>query len=80
LSLTVETSIGKKFAIYLPKAIVKALNLKEGGRVLLRVSGTSLVLESTQDPPSASLLLEEVRVDRPGRDRETKSSRAGEDD
>lgn len=55
MSLTVETSVGKKFAIYLPRAIVKALNLKEGGRVLLRVSGTSLVLESVQDPLQLAL-------------------------
>jgi AbrB family looped-hinge helix DNA binding protein len=55
LTLTVETSVGKKFAIYLPKAVVKALNLKEGGKILLRVSGTSLVLETVQDPLQLAL-------------------------
>lgn len=55
MSLTIETFIGKKYAIYLPKAIVKALNLKEGERVLLRVAGTTLVLEALQDPIQLAL-------------------------
>ncbi|OLE67982.1 hypothetical protein AUF78_18210 [archaeon 13_1_20CM_2_51_12] len=50
MTLTVETNIRKKHTIYLPKAVVKALNLKEGDKILLRVSGTSLVLESVHDP------------------------------
>lgn len=50
MSLTIEASIGKKYAIYLPKAIVRTLNLKEGSKVLLRVHGTTLILESLQDP------------------------------
>ena len=50
VSLTVQVSVGKKYAIYLPKSIVRALNLKEGGKVLLRLSETSVVLESLQDP------------------------------
>ena len=45
-----EVHVGKKYAIYLPKAIVNALNLKEGGKLMLRLAGTSLVLESVQDP------------------------------
>ena len=55
MTLTVETNVGKEFAIYLPKTVVKALNLKEGGKILLRVSGTSLVLESVQDPLQLAL-------------------------
>jgi len=55
MNLTIETFIGKKYAIYLPKAIVKALNLKEGERVLLRVTGTTLVLETLQDPIQLAL-------------------------
>jgi len=35
--------------------IVKALNLKEGSKILLRVSGSSLVLESVQDPLQLAL-------------------------
>lgn len=55
MSLTVETLIGKKYAIYIPKAIVKALNLKEGERVLLRVAGNTLILEVLQDPIQLAL-------------------------
>ncbi len=50
MGLTVQVNVGKKYAIYLPKAVVRALNLKEGARILLRVSGTTVVLESLQDP------------------------------
>jgi len=55
VTLTIETFIGKKYAIYLPKAVVKALNLKEGERVLLRVAGNTLVLETLQDPIQLAL-------------------------
>ncbi len=50
MTLTVQTFIGKRYAVYIPKTIVRALNLKEGGKIILRVSGTSLVLETIQDP------------------------------
>jgi len=50
-----ETRIGKKFAVYLPKAVVKALGLTEGERVLLKVAGTTLVLESLKDPIQLAL-------------------------
>ena len=50
MNLTIQVSVGKKYAIYLPKAIVRALNLKEGERVQLRLSGASVVIESLQDP------------------------------
>jgi len=55
MSLTIETFIGKKHAIYLPKAVVKALNLKEGERVLLRVAGNTLIIEVLQDPIQLAL-------------------------
>jgi len=50
-----EARVGKKYAIYLPKAVVEALGLKEGERVLLRVSGNALVLETLQDPIQLAL-------------------------
>ncbi len=50
MSLTVETKIGKKYAIYLPKAIVNALSLEEGEKVLMRVAGNTLLIESAHDP------------------------------
>ena len=55
LSLTIQTTIGKKYAVYLPKAVVKALGLREGDRVLLRVAGNTLVLEAIKDPIQLAL-------------------------
>ncbi len=55
MSLTVEARVGKKYAIYLPKAVVEATGLKEGERVLLRVAGNTVVLESLQDPIELAL-------------------------
>lgn len=55
MALTVEARIGKKFAIYLPKAVVKALGLTEGEKVLLTVAGNTLVLESLKDPIQLAL-------------------------
>jgi len=55
MSLTVETKIGRKFAVYLPKVIVKALDLKEGERILLKVRGNALILESLKNPIQLAL-------------------------
>jgi AbrB family looped-hinge helix DNA binding protein len=55
VSLVVETKIGRKFTVYLPKVIVEALNLKEGERVLLKVMGNVLILESLKDPIQLAL-------------------------
>ena len=55
MSLTIESRVGKKYALYLPKAVVKALNLKEVGKILLTVTGTSVILESLQDPVQLAL-------------------------
>jgi len=50
MSLTVEAHVGRKYTIYLPKAVVEAIGLREGNRVLLKVLGNSMVLEMLQDP------------------------------
>jgi len=50
LGLTVEVRVGEGDAIYLPKAVVEAMGLREGSRVLLRVSGDTLIVEALQDP------------------------------
>lgn len=55
MSLTVQARIGKKYAIYLPKAVVKPLNLAEGEKVLLTVVNGTLTLESIQDPIQLAL-------------------------
>jgi AbrB family looped-hinge helix DNA binding protein len=45
-----QAKIGRKFAIYLPKAIVNQLDLKEGGKVLLTVADKTVVMHSVEDP------------------------------
>jgi len=55
MSLAIETRIGKKYAIYLPKRIIQALGLTEGEKVLLRVAGNTLVLECLKDPLQLAL-------------------------
>ena len=46
----VEAKIGRKYAIYLPKAIVNELDLKEGGKVLLTVADKTIIMHSVEDP------------------------------
>ena len=41
----VEAKIGKKFAVYLPKSVVEALDLKEGDRVLLMIKGDEVAIK-----------------------------------
>ncbi|HDJ89686.1 MAG TPA: AbrB/MazE/SpoVT family DNA-binding domain-containing protein [Thermoprotei archaeon] len=50
MSLTIETFIGKKYAIYLPKKIVKLLNLKEGDKIVFKIIDNKIVLEPIYDP------------------------------
>ena len=65
MSLTVEARVGKKNTIYLPKAIVEATGLKEGEKILLRVDGNTVVLESLQDPLELALSGEKFSSIRP---------------
>jgi AbrB family looped-hinge helix DNA binding protein len=55
LTLIIESRIGKKYAVYLPKLVVEALNLKEGSKILLKVTGASVVLQTVQDPRKLAL-------------------------
>ncbi|MGB9717959.1 MAG: AbrB/MazE/SpoVT family DNA-binding domain-containing protein [Thermoproteota archaeon] len=55
MNLTIETRVGKRYAIYLPKIVVKTLGMKEGDRVLLRVSGERIILEILRDPIELAL-------------------------
>lgn len=55
MSLTVRTKSGRKFTVYLLKVIVEALGLKEGERVLLKVTGNTLTLESLKNPIQMAL-------------------------
>ena len=51
----IEVRIGKRYAIYLPKAVVKALGLREGDKVVLNVSGNALIMEKIHDPVQLAL-------------------------
>jgi len=37
--------IGKKYTIYLPKSVVKALNLSEGERIIIKVEDDSIIIK-----------------------------------
>lgn len=46
MSLVSQVSrVGKKFTIYLPKAIVEALNISEGDKVIITVHRDSIVIK-----------------------------------
>ena len=47
--------IGKRYAIYLPEAVIEALDLKEGDKVILNVSGNALIVEKIHDPVQLAL-------------------------
>ncbi|MEM3404471.1 MAG: AbrB/MazE/SpoVT family DNA-binding domain-containing protein [Nitrososphaeria archaeon] len=53
--MTIESRIGKKHTIYLPKPIVDALNLKEGEMILVSVDKNSIVIEIIRDPIELAL-------------------------
>jgi len=50
MSLIFKTRVGKKFAIYLPKAVVEAVGLSEGEKMLVKVIGNRVILEVVRDP------------------------------
>lgn len=52
---TVKARIGRKYALYLPKAVVKELDLKEGDKVLLSVAGDKVIVQTLQDPIKLAL-------------------------
>ncbi|MEM2082291.1 MAG: AbrB/MazE/SpoVT family DNA-binding domain-containing protein [Candidatus Bathyarchaeia archaeon] len=55
MNLKIKIRIGKRYAIYLPRAVVEALDLKEGEELLLGISGKALVLEALGDPIQLAL-------------------------
>ncbi|MEM2876319.1 MAG: AbrB/MazE/SpoVT family DNA-binding domain-containing protein [Candidatus Bathyarchaeia archaeon] len=62
----VESRVGKKYAVYLPRAVVEAVGLREGGRILLRVAGRSVVLEPLHDPVELALSGKKFASVKPG--------------
>lgn len=47
--------VGKKYAVYLPRRVVEALDIREGDRLILVIRGESLVLRKAVDFFEASL-------------------------
>ncbi len=45
----VKTKITKKFTLYIPKSIARAVGLKEGDYVKMRVEGSKIVVERVPD-------------------------------
>lgn len=54
-SQIVISKVSKRGAIYLPKQIIKLLNINEGDRVLMTIKGNKLILEFIPDPLSLAL-------------------------
>jgi len=50
MNLVFEVRVRKKYAIYLPRSVVRALKLREGDSLLLRVSGRKIIIEPIVDP------------------------------
>jgi len=46
----IKVRISKKFTLYLPKAVVEAVGLKEGDFVKIKVNGSKIILEPVPDP------------------------------
>jgi len=42
-------TVGKKYAVYLPRSVVEELKLKEGEKLVLTVEGESIVLRRPPD-------------------------------
>lgn len=55
MSLTVKSRVGKKHAVYLPKSIVEALDIREGEGILLEAAGDTLILKLLKDPLQLAL-------------------------
>ncbi len=46
----VKTRITRKFTLYIPKSIARAVGLKEGDYVRMRVEGSKIIMERVPDP------------------------------
>ena len=51
----VKGRVGKKFAIYLPKKIVKATNIKEGDQIRIFVRDGDIIIKVIKDPIDLAL-------------------------
>ncbi len=55
MSLTITSKVGKKFALYIPKRIVKALEIKEGDKIRICVEEGRMIVEIIKDPLELAL-------------------------
>jgi len=55
MGMSVETRVGKRHTIYLPKEVVEATGLEEGEKILLRVQGKTIIVEPLVDPLKLAL-------------------------
>jgi len=42
--------VRKKFAIYIPRSVVRTLGLKEGDKLLMKIERGRIILEKIEDP------------------------------
>ena len=49
MSIAVETRIGKKRVIVIPKAIAEAVKVREGQKVRIKAAGNKIVIEPVRD-------------------------------
>ena len=55
LQMSEQTVVGKRYTIVVPKAIRKRLQLDEGQKVIITVTGNQMVVEPLPKDPYASL-------------------------
>ncbi|TFF95933.1 AbrB/MazE/SpoVT family DNA-binding domain-containing protein [Candidatus Thorarchaeota archaeon] len=55
MSLTRESQIGKKYTVYLPKAVVEEVSLREGMKILITVEGDRIIIEPLPHPIDLAL-------------------------
>ncbi|RLE96939.1 MAG: AbrB/MazE/SpoVT family DNA-binding domain-containing protein [Thermoprotei archaeon] len=53
--LEVELRIGKKYALYIPVRVARALGLREGDRVILRAARGRIEIRPLRDPVDLAL-------------------------
>ncbi len=51
MDLSAIVKVGKRYTIVIPKSIREKLRLKEGSKVLLRISGNRIIIEPLPDSP-----------------------------
>ncbi len=50
-----EVHVRKKYAIYIPRSVVRVLGLKEGDKLLMKVENGKILLEKIEDPIKLAL-------------------------